>query len=68
MSNTDNNYSVYAHVNKINGKIYIGITKDIKSRWVANGKNYNNCNRFWNAISKYWWHNFLHIVLIENIS
>lgn len=68
MSNTDNNYSVYAHVNKINGKIYIGITKDIKSRWVANGKNYKNCNRFWNAISKYGWHNFLHIVLIENIS
>ena len=36
-------YTVYQHKNKINGKVYIGITSQIPTqRWGANGKNYRS--------------------------
>ena len=62
------NYCVYAHVNKQNGKMYIGITNNTKKRWECNGKNYKNCVHFWSAINKYGWDNFNHIILIDNVS
>ena len=62
------NYYLYAHVNKINYKIYIGITsKKPKYRW-DNGNGYVNCTYFYKAIKKYGWDNFEHIVLAKNIS
>ena len=34
-------YSVYMHRNKINQKVYIGLTKQIpQNRWRANGEGY----------------------------
>ena len=64
----ENNYKIYAHVNKINGKIYIGQTKqEPKKRWLC-GHGYEQNQHFWNAIQIYGWHNFEHIVLIENLS
>lgn len=65
----ENNYSVYMHKNKINGKIYIGITcqQPIKRRW-RNGNCYKNCSKFFRAIEKYGWNNFEHIILLENLS
>jgi len=68
-----NNYKIYAHVNKINNKLYIGQTQQsTEMRW-QNGNGYNpydnnKNNHFWNAIKKYGWDSFLHIVLIENLS
>ena len=63
-----NNYSVYLHRNKINGKIYIGQTKQkLEKRWM-NGEGYNTSPRFYNAIQKYGWDNFDHIVLMSNLS
>jgi len=67
------NYKIYAHINKLNQKMYIGQTQQtIEMRWQnGNGYNpYNNNknNHFWNAIKKYGWDGFSHIVLIENLS
>lgn len=63
-------YTVYEHKNKINGKRYIGITKQKASdRWGNLGRNYkNSCPRFWSAIQCYGWDNFEHNILYTNLS
>ena len=62
-------YVVYKHVNKINGKIYIGITKQLpEQRWGSNGSNYKSSPHFYSAIEKYGWKNFEHIILYKNLS
>ena len=68
------NYVVYMHKNKINNKVYIGMTKDIATRWKSNGIQYKpkngkeNSRPFWNAIKKYGFESFEHIILEENLS
>lgn len=59
-------YCVYAHINKITGKIYIGQTKQgSTNRW---NQGYKDCPKFYNAIKKYGWDNFIHIVLVDNLT
>lgn len=61
------NYTVYKQISP-SGKLYVGITKqDVKKRW-ANGKEYRNCTYFYNAIQKYGWDNFEHIILYTQLS
>jgi group I intron endonuclease len=56
------------HKNKINFKVYVGQTsQNVKRRW-KNGSNYKDCSYFYNAIQKYGWDNFEHIILKENLS
>ena len=63
------NYKVYVHINKINKKIYIGQTcNDFQRRCGTNGRNYKHSTHFYNAIQKYGWDNFEHVILISNIS
>lgn len=63
------NYKIYVHINKINGKIYIGQTgqENVKDRWDS-GWGYKQCVAFNNAINKYGWNNFQHIVLIDRLT
>lgn len=63
-----NNYTVYMHRNKINGKLYIGQTCQIPEKRWDNGKGYETSTRFFNAILKYGWDNFEHIIIKQNLS
>lgn len=60
---------IYIHKNKINGKMYIGQSKNPSKRWGKNGLGYkphkNGESRFWNAIQKYGWNNFDHIIIAK---
>lgn len=65
-------FKVYAHINKINGKAYIGQTsQSLEDRWGLNGNGYleklkngeYKHRKFGNAIIKYGWDNFEHILL-----
>ena len=61
-------YCVYMHVNALNGKKYIGITKNKPSaRWGYKGKRYEACPYFYRAIQKYGWDNFFHVILMEGL-
>lgn len=66
---------VYVHINRFNGKAYVGITsREPEKRWGCNGLGYKpdkgeNPNRhFWNAIQKYGWDNFSHKIIEENLT
>ena len=62
-------YIVYIHKNKINQKIYVGLTKqDPQDRWRKDGGGYKNQPKFWRAIQKYGWDNFEHIILKTNLT
>ena len=57
-------YSLYMHTNKINGKRYIGITKqDPERRWGVNGAHYKESPHLYSAIQKYGWDNFDHRII-----
>ncbi len=64
----ENNYTVYVHINNINGKMYVGYTgMDVEVRW-KNGNGYKGCKYFYRAIQKYGWDNFEHIIAASNLS
>ena len=60
-------YTIYLHKNKINNKVYIGqtIQDNLNNRW-KNGLGYKNCTYFYNAIQKYGWDNFEHLILEQD--
>lgn len=70
MTKTNDNYCVYIHRNMINNKAYIGITiysENPNKRW-QNGKGYAQQPLFYNAIQKYGWDNFEHIIWANELS
>ena len=61
-----NEYIVYLHISP-NGKRYYGITmQDVNRRW-QNGNGYRNNKHFTNAIKKYGWDNFQHIIITKGL-
>ena len=64
----ENNYCVYKHTNKINGKVYIGLTGNKPEyRW-NHGRNYKHNAHFRSAIEKYGWDNFEHEIIMDGLS
>lgn len=62
-------FTVYQHKNKINGKMYFGITmQKPELRWGSNGNNYKSSPYFYSAIQKYGWDNFEHNILFEGLN
>ena len=66
---TNRTWCVYMHVNKVNGKKYIGQTSQTppEKRW-NNGWGYVRCVKFWRAIQKYGWDNFEHIIVQDGLT
>lgn len=59
-------FTVYKHINKVNGKIYIGITsQNVKRRWQDGAGYYGTY--FYNAIKKYGWDGFDHVIIAEGL-
>ena len=61
-------YTVYQHKNKINGKVYIGITSQKPEQRWRNGEGYKSSPHFYSAIQKYGWDNFEHNILFVGLT
>ena len=61
----ENKWCVYYHKNKIDGKYYVGITKNTKNRWQSS--HYKKNPHFWRAIQKYGWNDFDHVILFTDL-
>jgi group I intron endonuclease len=79
MDTSNNTYCVYIHINKVNNKAYVGQTiygYDLYKRWKHDGKGYLKKDKngkytqpiFANAIKKYGWDSFEHIVWAEHLT
>lgn len=61
-------WKVYVHINKQNGKRYVGITSQkVEYRWNY-GEGYKNSPHFYAAIHKYGWDGFEHVVLFDYLT
>jgi len=62
-------YYVYVHINRINGKMYVGMSRRINpnERW-KNGRGYNYNWHFYGAIKKYGWDNFDHEIVASHLT
>lgn len=54
---------IYVHKNIINGKCYVGQSKNIEKRWSENGNRYRECPKLYAAIKKYGFNNFISEVI-----
>jgi len=67
MKEEKRNFKVYMHIAP-NGKKYIGITGGkVSRRWRKDGTGYKG-QAFYNAIKKYGWDNFEHIIISDNLT
>lgn len=64
----EENWTVYIHKNKINGKAYVGITgRNVEDRWGKNGRAYKG-QSFYYAIQKYGWDGFTHEIISTGLT
>lgn len=60
-------YCVYKITNKITGKAYIGMTKNVSRRW-GRGSGYKKQPLFYEEIKKFGWDNFSKEIIAEGLS
>ena len=60
-------YLIYRHINKFNGKSYVGLTSQKATRRWRNGFGYKESPIFYAAIKKYGFDNFYHEIIEDNI-
>lgn len=61
-------YTVYLHVNKLNGKKYFGQTcQNPTTRW-GRGSTYKNSKHLYRAIMRYGWTNFHHFIIDDKLT
>lgn len=60
-------YTVYRHIAP-NGKCYVGISSNIKKRWENKGYGYSTQIKFYRAIKKYGWDNFIYEIILTDLS
>ena len=69
MSQQDKTYCVYKHTNKLNNKMYIGITSQQPEKRWKNGHGYECNEYFYRAIQKYGWDDgFIHEIIVDGLS
>lgn len=62
-------WKVYVHVNKANGKLYVGITsKDNPNHRWNSGRGYSESSYFYSAILKYGWDGFYHFIIFDGLT
>lgn len=62
------NWTVYKHVSP-SGKVYVGISSNVKNRWAVNGYYYCLSDTiFSRALRKYGWDNFEHIIIQDGLN
>ena len=66
--NEEKCYKIYVHINKTNGKKYIGQTKQSLDQRFRCGEGYKKSPKFYGAIKKYGWDGFEHILLFDGLT
>lgn len=61
-------YIIYMHKLKKDNRVYIGITSQKPEKRWQNGLGYVHSTYFYNAIRKYGWKKFEHIILFQNLT
>lgn len=56
------------HRNRVNGKVYIGMTSMAPNKRWEHGHGYASCRLFNRAIKKYGWENFDHLILYDELT
>ena len=61
-------WSVYKHISP-SGKIYVGISSNIKNRWAGKGYYYHLSDTYFSrALKKYGWENFTHEIITKSLT
>ena len=60
-------YLIYKHTSP-SGKSYIGLTKNLHKRRYTHTTKNSGCKAFYAAIQKYGWDNFIHEILLDNLT